>query len=89
MTREDDHYETLQLSPLCNMMEIKSSYRKLALQCHPDKCGDAASFQRLQQAYQVLSNPKRKFEYDAARGYGTSAIANIYIYISTNDEKSR
>ena len=45
--------------------EIKDAYRKLVLKYHPDHFGDDSSpFLKIQEAYQVLSNPDLKRKYD-------------------------
>jgi DnaJ-class molecular chaperone len=45
--------------------EIKDAYRKLALKYHPDHFGeDSSPFLKIQEAYQVLSNPQLKRKYD-------------------------
>ncbi|KAG6589606.1 DNAJ protein JJJ1-like protein, partial [Cucurbita argyrosperma subsp. sororia] len=69
------HYEVLGLHIDCTADEIRSAYRKLALQRHPDKLvqsglsqSDAtAQFQELQHAYEVLSDPKERAWYDSHR----------------------
>ncbi|KAK7330294.1 hypothetical protein VNO77_24484 [Canavalia gladiata] len=69
------HYEVLGLSRDCTPDEIRSAYRRLALQRHPDKLvqsgisqSDAtAQFQELQHAYEVLSDPKERTWYDSHR----------------------
>lgn len=38
--------------------DIKSAYRKLAMKHHPDKGGDPAEFQKIQEAYDALTKPK-------------------------------
>ena len=43
---------------------LKKAYKKLALQCHPDKGGDLNKFQAIQGAYEVLGGPLRAL-YDA------------------------
>lgn len=45
--------------------EVKRAYRNLATRVHPDKGGDPAQFKRIQTAYEVLSNPEKRAEYDA------------------------
>jgi DnaJ-class molecular chaperone len=59
-----DHYNTLGIARNASQDEIKQAYRKLASVHHPDKGGDTAKFQQIQQAYETLSNPQKKQEYD-------------------------
>ncbi|CAJ2664642.1 unnamed protein product [Trifolium pratense] len=69
------HYEVLGISRDCSPDEIRSCYRKLALQRHPDKLVKSglsqseatAQFQELQHAYEVLSDPKERAWYDSHR----------------------
>ena len=58
-------YDDLGLSPRCTFDEIKQRYRALAQQHHPDKGGDEDRFKRIKLAYEVLSDPSRRAEYDA------------------------
>jgi curved DNA-binding protein CbpA len=44
---------------------ILQAYRKLAKQQHPDKGGSAAAFNQLQNAFLVLSDPRKRAVYDA------------------------
>jgi curved DNA-binding protein CbpA len=74
----DDYYAILGLKKMCKPKEIKSSYRKLALQYHPDKVKDEAlkadaesKFVLISQAYAVLSDPKKRKIYDT---YGKSGL---------------
>jgi DnaJ-class molecular chaperone len=59
-----DHYQTLGVAKTATPDEIKKSYRKLASQHHPDKGGDTATFQKIQAAYETLSDPNKKQQYD-------------------------
>jgi curved DNA-binding protein len=59
-----DHYAVLGVSKSSTPDEIKKAYRKLASQHHPDKGGDTAKFQQIQEAYAVLSDPDKKAAYD-------------------------
>lgn len=61
------YYETLGVEPKATAAEIRSAYRRLALLHHPDqsKARDAAvRFGRISEAYQVLSDPEKRREYD-------------------------
>ncbi|KAH9722187.1 DNAJ protein JJJ1-like [Citrus sinensis] len=68
-------YEVLGLRKECTTDEIRSAYKKLALQRHPDKLVQSglsqaeatAQFQELVHAYEVLSDPKERAWYDSHR----------------------
>jgi molecular chaperone DnaJ len=63
-----DYYEVLGLERGASEADIKSAYRKLALKYHPDKNpGDSAaetSFKEASEAYEVLSEPDKRANYD-------------------------
>lgn len=60
-----DYYTTLGVPRTASQDEIKKAYRKLAHEHHPDKKGgDEAKFKEVNEAYQVLSDPKKKSSYD-------------------------
>ncbi len=60
-----DHYETLGVARDADAAAIKSAYRKLAAQHHPDKPGgDQAKFQEIAAAYATLSDPEKRAHYD-------------------------
>lgn len=60
-----DYYETLGLQKGASEAEIKRAYRKLAHEHHPDKAGgDEAKFKEVNEAYQVLSDPEKRSQYD-------------------------
>jgi len=60
-----DLYAVLGVDKRATSDEIKRAYRKGALAMHPDRGGDKAAFQKLQGAYDALSNPQKRAEYDA------------------------
>ena len=66
-----DHYQTLGLNNNASQKEIKKAYKKLAFKFHPDKNnGDSffeQMFREVKGAYDVLSNPRLKKEYDSKR----------------------
>lgn len=59
-----DHYNTLGVPRDASQEDIKKAFRKLAMTHHPDKGGDPNEFQRINEAYEVLSNPDKRLEYD-------------------------
>ncbi|OQR96407.1 hypothetical protein ACHHYP_15818 [Achlya hypogyna] len=66
--KETELYDQLGVAPNATDVEIKKAYRKLAMQLHPDKnLNDPTAsekFQRLGAAYQVLSDPQSRANYD-------------------------
>ncbi len=61
-----DYYQTLGLAKGASKDDIKKAFRKLAHQYHPDKQGgDEAKFKEVNEAYSVLSDDKKRAEYDA------------------------
>ena len=63
-----DFYQTLGVTKTASQEEIKKAFRKLARQHHPDtNAGDKASeekFKEINQAYETLSDPKKRKQYD-------------------------
>src|SRR5580692_12390932 len=78
-TIKRDYYEILAVSRGVGDQELKSAYRKLALQFHPDRNpGDAEAeekFKEAAEAYGVLSDAQKRAAYDAYGHAGVSGAA--------------
>lgn len=83
-----DHYRTLGLLPTATNEEIKKSYRRLAQQYHPDKSGHTTAahlFHQIQEAYSILSDAKKKQQYDEARYFSKASTIKTAQPYSAND----
>lgn len=72
-----DYYEILNVPRDASLEDIKAAYRRLAREYHPDVRKDdpraEERFKEINEAYQVLSDPERRAEYDRAARSGVSA----------------
>jgi molecular chaperone DnaJ len=74
-----DYYKILGISRNASKDEIKKAYRKLAHKYHPDKSeGDESKFKEASEAYSVLSDDKKRAEYDAYGRVFSSEGGNPY-----------
>lgn len=84
-----DYYKTLGLDATATADQIKQAYRRLASLHHPDKGGDTAQFQEIQEAYATLSDNARRSMYDrggnpnqaqfrSGQGFDFDAIFNMF-----------
>ncbi|MGA9141047.1 MAG: molecular chaperone DnaJ [Methanocella sp.] len=85
-TNKRDYYEVLGVEKGASVDDIKKSYRKLALQYHPDrnKAADAEEkFKEISEAYAILSDEQKRQKYDqfghaGMEGYSASDIYNNF-----------
>jgi molecular chaperone DnaJ len=74
-----DYYEVLGVARDADARAIKEAFRKLALRYHPDRSREPQAeerFKEIAEAYAVLSDPRRRAEYDA-RGAGFEPLAGM------------
>jgi len=93
---KDNYYNLLGLRKDASLLEIKSRFRELAKQFHPDryfhpsqKIWATRKFQKLVEAYEVLSSPEKRREYDDSlhiryikveKTYDERILKNIYYF---------
>lgn len=86
MAKKRDYYEILGIDKSASEKEIKSAYRKLAMQYHPDKNSspDAEEkFKEISEAYEILSDQNKRSKYDK---FGHSAFdPNSYSFGNSED----
>lgn len=74
-----DYYSVLGVAKNATPDEIKKAYRKLASQHHPDKGGDTSQFQKIQEAYAVLSDSQKRAMYDNPQPQGFPPGFNMHV----------
>ncbi|CAJ1990278.1 DnaJ domain-containing protein / J55 / JDP55 [Leishmania donovani] len=90
------HYECLGVDPSINSVDLARQYKKLSLQLHPDRAAyrdDAANevhvqerYQRITEAYAVLSDPEKRRAYDAKHGVNfQSRLARLQAVIGQHN----
>ncbi|HEX8468185.1 MAG TPA: molecular chaperone DnaJ [Allosphingosinicella sp.] len=74
---ESDYYELLQVERGADERTLKTAYRRLAMECHPDRnpgCADSeAKFKAINEAYDCLKDPQKRAAYDR---FGHAAFRN-------------
>ena len=68
-----DYYDVLGIKKNSSADEIKSAFRKAAIEHHPDRGGDEAKFKELNEAYEVLKDPEKRKRYDQ---FGHAGVGN-------------
>ncbi|PHR28720.1 MAG: hypothetical protein COA36_05320 [Desulfotalea sp.] len=79
-----DYYKILELSTKCTEDEIRKNYRKLAMRYHPDRNPDDPAaedkFKEVAEAYGVLTDPKKRREYNRCRTSGATYSNDGFTY---------
>lgn len=73
-----DYYKILQVHPKATPQEIKKAYRTLAKKYHPDRNASMDAeirFKEVSSAYDVLSSPEHRNEFDAQRLAGSLSVS--------------
>lgn len=99
------HYDTLGLASTASADEIKAAYRRLARKYHPDVSEEKdaeAQFKKVGQAYDVLSDEKKRRQYDLERGgrgargageyafdFGNSGFSDLFRRYSEGQQQQR
>lgn len=77
MSADIDYYELLEVERTADDGTIKAAYRRLAMQCHPDRnpgCDESeAKFKAINEAYDCLKDPQKRAAYDR---FGKAAFQN-------------
>ena len=79
-TQATNYYDVLEVSPQSSQTQIKSAYYRLSKKYHPDVAttSSADKFARLSAAYEVLSNPRNRQQYDIeVLGHGNRAGLSV------------
>jgi len=82
MAGKKDYYEVLGIGKNATKEEVKKAFHKLAHKYHPDKngSGDSEKFKEASEAYSILSDDKKRAEYDSyGRVFGRSRIRLLSI----------
>jgi len=74
-----EYYQTLGVSETASEDDIKKAYKKLAMKHHPDRGGDTQKFQSISQAYDTLSDPNKRAQYDSQKN------GNPFINVRSGD----
>lgn len=90
--RGESLYEVLGVEPTASAEEVRKTYRKLVLKCHPDKVRDEAAkpaaekrFQAIVTAYEVLSDTVKRSEYDKRARLNGAASDDVLVNITLKE----
>jgi len=84
-----DYYKILNIPPGVSIDVIKKAYRTMAMKCHPDRGGNHKDMVLVNEAWEVLSNPKLRQNYDYARTHQRDIEAQRRTSKDVNDARAR
>jgi DnaJ-class molecular chaperone len=80
-----NYYDILGVTRDSSAQDIKSAFRKLAMEHHPDRGGDESQFQKINQAYETLSDPNKRNRYDNEINLKTNFNGNFRSFEDIHD----
>lgn len=83
-----DLYNILGIKSTASKEEIKKAYRKASLKHHPDRGGNAEEFKKVNRAYEVLSDPMKKRDYDFKKTNNFYGGGNTNIFSDVDQQDS-
>ena len=85
----ENFYEILGVVENATSEEIKKTYRKLAMEHHPDKGGNEEKFKKISEAYEILSDDNKRQNYDNQRKnpFGGSSIFDEFFNSFNNRQR--
>lgn len=72
-----DYYNILGLDSSASEDQIRQAYKRLAMQHHPDRGGDAARFQEIQEAYSTLTDSNKRAQWEQQRSFEQHGPGNF------------
>lgn len=81
---EVDYYRILGVAKEANASQIKARYQSLAKMFHPDHNGDDSVMSLINEAYQVLSDPQKRYNYDHANDQPKTSASSHQSYTRPN-----
>ena len=78
-----DYYKILNIGEKATPEEIRKAYKKLAMRWHPDKNKGnekvaEEKFKEISEAYQILSDPKKRSEYDNPNSFHDIDLSGFF-----------
>ena len=88
-TMATNYYDTLAIPRAASLDDIKKAYKKAALVHHPDKGGDPEEFKRVSAAVAILSDARKRREYDSTLLQARSRDGLSAVDIAAQSDKLR
>jgi molecular chaperone DnaJ len=89
VSAQRDYYEVLGIARNADPRAIRDAFRNLALKYHPDRNKEAGSeerFKEIAEAYAILSDPKKRADYDARGFAGVAGFSREDLFGGINFE---